>query len=194
MNSRAGLVYYLLEKDAVRVKNILAAIARDGNPVFDMHLAILADQEHDTATRDKILARVKQTAAQFHGKRTRQSYANCAALAALIIDDLAQGGKGEIDVAAAERLNPPQPFEDIDKSREVSKLPVAFSYLLGRYLDLHGKPDLAVRCWKRCLEETEFIAEFQRTLAAAELLARGIPLDAEAPHGEKGPEKLKATP
>ena len=72
---------------------------------------------------------------------------------------------------------------------------VAFAYLLGRYLDLHGKPELAVRCWKRCLAETDFIADFHRTLAAAELLARGIPLEAEEsqPESEKTRHWLQRT-
>ncbi len=192
--SREALVYYLLEKDAAKAGLVLQALARDGNPAYDLHVAVLSDQAHDNATRDKILARVRQKAAQYHAKNTRQSYANFAALAGLIVDDLAKGGKGEIDVAAAERLNPPQPFEDNDKSREAGKSSVAFSYLLGCYLDQHGKPQLAVRCWKRCLEETEFIAEFHRTLAAAELLAHGIRLEAEKPRGEKDEEKPKPTP
>ena len=183
-----------LEKDTAKAGLVLQALGRDGNPAYDLHMAVLSDRAHDNATRDQILARVRQKAAQYHAKQTRQSYANCADLAGLIVDDLAKGGKGEIDVAAAERLNPPQPFEDNDKSREASKSTAAFSYLLGCYLDLHGKPQLAVRCWRRCLEETEFIAEFHRTLAAAELLPRGIGLEAENPRGEKDAEKPKPAP
>jgi hypothetical protein len=191
---REALVYYLLEKDAAKAGLVLENFARDGNPLYELHVAVLSDQAHDNATRDRILARVRQKAAQYYSKSTRQSYANLAALAGLIVDDLAKGGKGEIDVAAAERLNPPQPFEDNDKSRAEGKSTTAFSYLLGCYLDLHGKPELAVGCWKRCLEETEYIAEFHRTLAAAELLARGIRLEAEKPRGEKDVEKPNPTP
>ena len=97
-----------------------------------------------------------------------------------MVDDLAKGGKGEIDVAAAERLYPPQPFVDEDScsGRNNIRPEVACPYLLGRYLDLHGKPELAVRCWKRCLAQTEFVADFHRTLAAVELRCARHPVRA----------------
>ena len=191
LNSPCGLAYYLLEKEPVKVQLILKLYARDGDPVYDLHLALLADEAHDNATRDKILDRVKQKAATFRAAGSQRSYASLAALAGLIADDLAKGGKGQIDLAAAQRLSPPQPFEDNDPCSSQGSMPaVAFSYLLGRYLDLHGKPELAVRCWKRCLAETDFVADFQRTLAAAELLSRKIPLESD----ESPPEEAAGKP
>jgi hypothetical protein len=184
--------YYLLEKEPVKAKSVLRHQSRDGNPVYDLHLALFADQAHDNATRDTILARVKQNAAQYRWTGSRRSYASLGALAGLIADDLAKGGKGEIDLAAAERLSPPEPFEDDDvRPIPESKPAVAFAYLLGRYLDQHGKPELAQRCWKRCLAETDFVSDFNRTLAAAELLSRGIQVESEKsrPHEAEGQPK-----
>ena len=63
--SREAVVYYLLEKDPDKVHTVFEHLARDGNPVCDLHLALLADQAHDKSTRDKILDRVKQKAAQY---------------------------------------------------------------------------------------------------------------------------------
>jgi len=192
LNSPMGVAYYLLEKDLAKAKLVLQHRAGDGNPVYDLHLALLADQAHDNKNRDKILDRVKQKAANYQWAGSRQSYASLAALAGLIAGDLAKGGKGEIDLAAAERLSPPEPFEDDDvRPIPESKPAVAFAYLLGRYLDQHGKPELAQRCWKRCLAETDFVSDFNRTLAAAELLSRGIQVESEKsrPHEAEGQPK-----
>jgi hypothetical protein len=195
LGGKGAIAYYLLEKDPARARMRLEFYAKDGNPVCDLHVALLADQAHDNATRDKILDRVKQKAAQYRLPGSRRSYASLAALAGLMADDLAKGGKGEIDLAAAERLSPPQPFTDDDPCRMPESKPVvAFAYLLGRYLDLHGKPELAVRCWQRCLAETDAAADLHRTLAAAELLGRGIKLEAEEPRPEEGAAKPKSPP
>ena len=74
---------------------------------------------------------------------------------------------------------------------------VAFAYLLGRYLDLHGKPELAVALLETCLAETEFVADFHRTLAAAELLSRKIrskPRSRPQEGREKPKKKVKSPP
>jgi hypothetical protein len=110
-------------------------------------------------------------------------------------DDLAKGGKGEIDLAVAQKLYPPRPFVDEGGCCPGDSRPeVACPYLLGRYLDLHGKPELAVRCWNQCLAQVEFVADFNRTLAAVELRARGIPLDSAEPPPEKDAERPKSEP
>jgi hypothetical protein len=51
---------------------------------------------------------------------------------------------------------------------------LVFHYFLARYLDLHGKPQQAVECWKKCMAETEFMGDFHRTLAGAELCAHDV--------------------
>jgi hypothetical protein len=163
----------------------------EGNPVTEMHWVMLCEQDHDTATRDKFLTRVKEKAVQFHADESRRSYKNMAALAGLIADDLAQGGKGEIDLAAAASLNPQEPFEDINKKLDTNgSSRTAFWYLLGSYLDMHGKPELAIRCWKLCLTQSEFMADWHRTLSGAELIAHGVQPDAE--EVEKSAAKSKS--
>jgi tetratricopeptide (TPR) repeat protein len=195
LSSREAVVFYILEKEPANVQTILQHFARDGNPICELHLALLADQAHDKSTRDKILADVKQKAAKYRMTGTRQNYACFGALAGLMADDLAKGGKGEIDLAVAQKLYPPRPFVDEGGCCPGDSRPeVACPYLLGRYLDLHGKPELAVRCWNQCLAQVEFVADFNRTLAAVELRARGIPLDSAEPPPEKDAERPKSEP
>ncbi|MGD0898121.1 MAG: hypothetical protein ABR915_09825 [Thermoguttaceae bacterium] len=184
--------YYLLEKDLVRTQAVLKHHAHTGHPAVDLHLAIVADQVHDNRGRDQALARVKSNAASYKWPGGRENYAPLAALAGLIADDLAKGGKGAIDLAAAERLNPPQPFEAGAACDSEIRVAITFPYLLGRYLDLHGKPELAVRCWKQCLAQTQFIAEPYRTLAAAELLSRKIRLEPDESRPEEPAGKPKS--
>lgn len=92
------------------------------------------------------------------------------ALAELIVDDLAAGGAGKIDLDEAAR-------------RCVSAqagMHSCYYYILGDYLDVHGKPDAAVECWKRAMLDT-WIDVAGRTLAGARLLKRGIGADAYGP-------------
>ncbi len=172
-DSPPAVAYYLLEKEPANAKQLLQQLAADGDPVYDMYLALLADQAHDASTRDKILDRVKRNGAAYAPQQpSRQTYANMAALAGVIAADLAKGGKGEIDLAAAERLSPPGPFDLDEACCRGDEPAIAFPYLLGRYLDQRGKPELAVRCWEHCLAQTDVMSDPHRTLAAAELLAR----------------------
>ncbi len=48
-----------------------------------------------------------------------------------------------------------------------------FLYLLGAYADIHGQPDRALVYFKQCMGYVHF-ADEGRTLAGAELTARGI--------------------
>jgi hypothetical protein len=91
LNSQNAVAYYVLEKDLAKANLLLQFYAHDGDPVYDMHAAILADQLHQNPTRDKILDRVKKHASQHRRAGSRQSDASLAALAGLIADDLAKG-------------------------------------------------------------------------------------------------------
>jgi hypothetical protein len=189
----SALAYYILENDVPKRDTLLKYLVAGGNPVFEFHMAMLADGAHNNAARDESLNRVKQKAPHFRAKGSRQSFAALGALAGLIVDDLAKGGKGEIDVDAALKLNPPQPFENATSGdgTPAAKPVVAFYYLLGRYLDLHGKPDAAVRCWKQCMGQTQMMADFNRTLAGAELTKHGVKPEDYKSLLEKGEEKAK---
>ena len=95
-------------------------------------------------------------------------------LAALLADDLAKGGKGQIDLDAAQRQCSSAGAAD----------QINYNYFLAKYLSLHGKADEAVRYWTRCmtcLGEAMNMRLFSRTLAGAELLQRGTtPADYKA--------------
>ena len=173
--SCTALVYYL-EKDMGKAKQILQLFANEGQPMFSLHLALLADDAKDAAGRDKLLDDIKKMKVNVPQSlfRPGQDSTCIVALAKLIADDLSKGGKGEVNLDAADKLNPQQPFYGDSTYNLRSSPGIAFHYLLGHYLDRHGKPDLAVRCWKRCAAMTENISDFYRTLAIVELLSRHI--------------------
>ncbi len=78
-------------------------------------------------------------------------------------EDLKKGGKGEIDLSAADKL--------VAAAAEVERCNIR--YFLGQYLAQHGKADQAVQYWKKCMACTS-LTQFSRTLAGAELLDRGV--------------------
>jgi hypothetical protein len=189
--------YLVLENKMGGLQQVLRLLCGYGDPIYHLHLAVVVDQMHDAKERDQALAGVQSKAKAYKQNSGGESYAPLGALAGLIADDLAKGGKGEIDLAAAERLSPPQSFHDGQACELAPRPGIAFYYFLGHYLDLHGKPQPALRCWKRCLGETQVIADGYRTLAAAELLAHGVKPETCQAIVEKGPEgaeKAEAEP
>ena len=105
-------IMYVLEKNMVKAQWSLNFLLRQGNPIHALHMAILSDETHDNKVRDSILAIFKRAGENYSDGVTRQNYAPLTALAGLIADDLAKGGKGNIDLDAAWRLNPEPPFVD----------------------------------------------------------------------------------
>ena len=184
-------IMYTLEKNMVKAQWSLNFLLRQGNPIHALHMAILSDETHDNKTRDSILAIFKRTGENYKDGVTRQNYVPVTALAGLIADDLAKGGKGNIDLDAAWRLNPIPPFIDKPGCGVPPDPVIAFDCLLGYYFDVHGKPDLADRCWKRCLTQTQSIADGYRTLAAAKLLSHAAKPKASPSLPKKGDEKPK---
>ena len=92
-----------------------------------------------------------------------------------IAADLAAGGKGEIDLAAADKLNDELKAKTRKQPASAkTRSAIAFDYFLGRYLSLHGKPDEAIKHWKKCVAETETFDSTTRSIAGAELYDRGI--------------------
>jgi hypothetical protein len=79
-----------------------------------------------------------------------------------MLDDLAAGGKGNIDIATYERIV--KPFQQFTAGK--------YHWCFGKYLQLHGQEEKAVHYWKRCLQCRK-LNGWQRTLAGAELVARG---------------------
>jgi hypothetical protein len=110
-------------------------------------LATLADRLKDAARRDAALKQVIEDAAKPPPKElsaVAAAYGEypskpLAALAELMVKDLADGGKGQIDLAAADAL----------AARAPNNEKPVFYYHLACYLDRHGKPDKAVSYWKK---------------------------------------------
>jgi hypothetical protein len=190
---------YLLEKDSTNAQRMLLSLAKQGNPVQALNLALIADRHGEKAQRDQALSRIKATASIYRPKTADVSYATLGALAGLIAEDLAKGGKGEIDIAVAERLNPPPAYDNRSEGAPATMPAPSFDYLLGRYFEQHGNPELAIRCWKRATSYTQHLADIYRTLAADELLARGIRPEFDEPLPDKPgpkakPAEIKETP
>jgi tetratricopeptide (TPR) repeat protein len=179
---------YVLEKDLPKARERYQRLFQMGHdPLYAMHVALLSDQLHEDAARDAALAEIKEAAARAEaarnaGNRVMRNLTGTTecvtALAGLITDDLAKGGKGQIDLAAADRL-----CEAAAKQRFVLPHSLAihfpppklsFHYFLGCYLDLHGKPKEAIECWKKCVAQTQNMLDQYRTLAGAALCDHGI--------------------
>ena len=85
-------------------------------------------------------------------------------MARLITDDLAQGGQGKIDPAAADHLR----WLGNDAER------LAFDYFLAKYFDLHRQPQEAIRLWKRCVQDVRDMQDTTRFLAVLEYQRHGL--------------------
>jgi tetratricopeptide (TPR) repeat protein len=167
--------YYLFERQPEKAKDILARSYREeDNFITGIHLALLCDQLKDAATRDKILAEIKARGPKSKLPDNLKPLANMTGLAGLLADDLAKGGKGEIDLAAADRLNTIVAISGSEHPRYDPGLRIDFDYLLGRYLYSHGKREQAIEYWKHCVARTQFMTDYYRTLAAAQLTNLGI--------------------
>jgi tetratricopeptide (TPR) repeat protein len=196
--------YKVLEKDFAKPREFLAVTLKTrAKPAFGLHAVLLSDQMGDSAARDRTLSDLKQyrnpsvhAALRNDPKGSKDpttggKVASLApgtisptdaivGLAELFAADLKRGGKGNIDLALADRLcaaamEDTLPLLPCTPEDTFLRNPrVVFNYFLGRYLDLHGKPDLAIKYWKKCMGETERINEFHRTLAAAALMEHGI--------------------
>jgi hypothetical protein len=80
--------------------------------------------------------------------------------------DLAAGGKAELDIAALLAKVGDSPPGDLN----------SFEYFLGKYLQLHGKPDAADDVWLLRMSRNH-MNHFHRTLCGMELLKHGVAPD-----------------
>ncbi len=104
------------------------------------------------------------------------------ALAELIVKDLAQGGQGQIDLEATDRIS-----ASLGSGRDR----MCFHFALARYLDLHGQREAANRYAKRCMGWTTINAPY-RTLSGAMLVEHGVKPVEYMPSLERNPSKGKA--
>ena len=178
-------LYYLLEEqfdEALQLDE--ESFAKTNNPFAGLRIALLADRLKDAEKRDAALQQIKAKGAGYLRKATGKPRLELVALAGLMADDLAHGGKGEIDLKAADKIS----AAASDGGEQMN-----CHCFLAAYLDLHGKKDEAIRYWRRCLGYTGNMHELNRTLAGAELIARGQKADvdaaAESPKSKKPQDK-----
>ena len=159
-------LFYILEQQFDKALQIdEERFAKDNNPYLGLRTALLADRLKDGKKRDAALQQIKEKGATHIRQATGKPRMELVALADLMAQDLARGGKGDIDLKAADKIC----LAAIDDAEREN----CFCFLAS-YLDLHGKKNEAIRYWKRCVNFTRPIFDLNRTLAGAELIARGI--------------------
>jgi tetratricopeptide (TPR) repeat protein len=142
------------------------AFAETNNPYSGLFVALVADEIKENHRRDAALRQVVTKGPGYRGGPRNEPRPELVALGALMAGDLAGGGKGEIDVLAAEKA---ASKGNADEQMRVWQV-------LAKYLDLHGRPEQAIRLWKKCIATARFRA-FPYTVAAFELLRHGVRLD-----------------
>ena len=153
--ARAAGPYYLLEEEFDKAKRHFEKdFAKTKNPHQGLHLALLADRMKDAAKRDAVLQQVRNEGSSFIREATGKPRKELIALAGLFVQDLAHGGKAEIDLDAAARL---RAIADVGEQMN-------FNYYLASYLDLHGKTGKAIQYWKLCMGYTGAMRERQSHL------------------------------
>jgi tetratricopeptide (TPR) repeat protein len=167
------MTFYLLEKEPEKaLAELKHFMATNSVPYDVLWAAVTADLLKDGKKRDALLQQAKALGDKLNNAK-RADKANPAdestladngagALADLILKDLAQGGKGQIDLEAADKL----------ADSLVPWYHAWFHYLLGQYLDVHGRHESADRCWKQCMSWPR--SGIHRTLAGAMLLEHGV--------------------
>lgn len=157
------ITYYLLEGHPEKALPVIERAAASGCYSSDLlWLALVADEAKDTEKRDAALARIRSLAIGDE-EEPEPAPTPLALLAELIQKDLAQGGKGQIDVETVDKLF--VSFSGHDR--------ICFNYGIARYLGLRGQHEVADRYGKRCMGWPRMDAAF-RTLAGAMLLEHGI--------------------
>jgi len=99
-------------------------------------------------------------------------------LAAWFERDLAQGGRGQIDLKTADKLR-----AAIQEFFEKAY----FDLFLARYLQAHGKRDEAIHYWKERMTSTDVLS-YYRTLAGAALCDLGVKPESYKALLEKAPK------
>lgn len=161
----AASAFYILEKQPDKVLAIYReSFAQLADPFFGLWVALLADELKDAKTRDAALARIRADGPSAVRKEIGKARKELIQLAAWIEGDLAQAGKGEIDLTAVDKLR---------AAMEDAREQAYFDLFLARYLQSRGKHDVAVRYWKERIASTD-VLHFVRTVAGAALCDLGM--------------------
>ena len=128
--------------------------------------AILADRTGDSVGRDELLKKILNVGPFMIDSEFKRPDFELISLAQLIADDLAAGGKGDIDFEEAKRRS-----VSIDPNQSG-----LYYFLLREYFDNHSQPEKAVECWKRAMLCPQ-IRSTPRSLSAARLAEHQVPSD-----------------
>ena len=127
-----------------------------------IYAAVWFDALGDGAARDRILANVRKNPG--NNPKTHPSYRAHMWLAGAMTEIVAGGDKAKLDLEhvdelAAALLRHDRPY---------------FLYIVAKCLQKHGTPEQSEKYLKQCMGFIKF-NEGARTLAGAELVARGFP-------------------
>jgi tetratricopeptide (TPR) repeat protein len=177
--------YHLLEKQPEKaLTEIEQALGKTPGSIDLLWAAVVADQAKDAKKRDAFLDRIRKPAEKPDAGKANDAVKKAEGpgdgakpLADLIVDDLAKGGKGRVDIAAADKLFAPLDPWYASWCR----------FLLGQYLDLRGQTESANTLWKQALSCPQLGGH--RTIACSMLLERGIKLEDEKPAAKPDDKK-----
>jgi tetratricopeptide (TPR) repeat protein len=176
------LFFHILEKKPEKIMSSLEdSYQQSGNPYTAILAALLHDEMKNPEKQTRVLQQILAGGPENGKNRLKTPPPEAMALAGLMAKDLEGGGRGEIDLDAADKL-----VADVENGRKG-----CFYYMLGKYLSLHGKKDQAVACWKKSMEclDRPLIDIFIDTLAAVALREQGIDPDKEAPPAKPDEKK-----
>jgi tetratricopeptide (TPR) repeat protein len=175
--------FYLLEGDLSKSLTCFqVSFAGTKRGTVGLSAALVADELKDVKARDEALLQVRSPAgnnSKNHkkGPAGKRSFDVMVALAEWMAADLAAGGKARIEPAQLDKWWAETSLVDRQ----------AACYLLGKYMDLHGRTDEAIKLWRqsvgyRAVEGELPLTYSLYTLAAAELSRHGIkPEDCKSP-------------
>jgi tetratricopeptide (TPR) repeat protein len=156
-------LYHLLEgQPEMALPEIERALADSQDAQDAIWLALIADQVPDAKKREAALNQAKELATKQKGD---QNWARNGVLGVveLLTKDLANGGKGQIDLEAADKLG--ASWTERDR--------LVFHYALAQYLNLRSQHGAADRYFKQCMGWPNINARW-RTLAGVALLEHGL--------------------
>lgn len=164
------VAFHLLEGQTIPALEAIRKMNQGQTVPFYLVLgALLTDELHDFEARDALLKAASVHEADRGSPKDTGPSREYIYLAGSFVQDLASGGKGDLE------------FENLDQllARAAENPRLACQYLIGYYLDLHGKSDLATEYLTRAMVSNP--SWVIRTFAGQRLLARGL-----------GPESYRA--
>jgi tetratricopeptide (TPR) repeat protein len=167
--ARIAMFYYLEHDLAKAFARFQEAFAAQHNPYWGLFVFLVADELRDTPARDEALAHIQAKGLTYLGRRDGKPRTTFVNLAQTFAQDLAEGGKAQFDIAELEK--------QFDAGEALDSITARF--FLGKYLELHGRKDDAIRLWKYCMGLEAFekglsMSDQLRTFAGHNLLRHNV--------------------